>query len=137
MKCIVEKTLTFDALEPMLNTITPLPILKTVIVQFSKILPNDVVMRRLFVTSGALHRLQEIVVVTKRDPANVSMQIEDVVNSINKCFPDEVIKYYTPGYPETLLQKVDNFTITEKMGSSSNLQHSEIDNNAQNGLLAM
>jgi len=131
--------LTFDALEPMLNLQTPLPILKTVIVQFSKILPNDVAMRRMFVTSGALHRLQEIVVITKKDPANVSMQIEDVVNSINKCFPDEVIKYYTPGYPETLLQKVDNFTITEKTSSTSNLvgPHSDIgDNNAQ-GLVAM
>ena len=127
LKCIVEKTLTFEALEPMLLVSTPLPILKSVILQFSKILPNDVGMRRQFVTSGALQRLQEVASLAKKDPESASAQLDDLVNTINKCFPDEVIKYYSPGYSETLLKKVDNFSVTnapvekEKRGSQTNL----------------
>ncbi len=128
LKCIIEKTLTFEALEPMLLVLTPLPILKSVILQFSKILPNDVAMRRQFVTSGALQRLQEVSTMSKKDPESASAQLDDLVNTINKCFPDEVIKYYSPGYSETLLKKVDNFSVNtaaeiqkEKRGSQANL----------------
>jgi hypothetical protein len=124
LKGIIEKTITFEALEPMLNTGTPLAVLKGVVVQFSKILPNDVQMRRQFVTSGALQRLQEISVMSKKDPESASAQLDDLINIINKCFPDEVIKYYSPGYSDALLKKIENFTLKdtlEKTGSQTHL----------------
>ncbi|KAJ3199753.1 Sperm-associated antigen 6, partial [Entophlyctis luteolus] len=42
LKCILEKTLHLDALEPLLQPGTPFNILKYVVAQFAKILPNDV-----------------------------------------------------------------------------------------------
>ncbi|XP_014771891.1 sperm-associated antigen 6 [Octopus bimaculoides] len=104
LKNILQKCVYLPALEPLLIDAPP-NILKYVIGQFSKVLPNDTKARRLFVTSGGLKKVQEI----KVEPGTA---LAEYVNTINNCYPEEVIKYYSPGYSETLLEKVENFQIT-------------------------
>ncbi|CAG2059970.1 unnamed protein product, partial [Timema podura] len=66
------------------------------------ILPNDAKARRLFVTTGSLKRVQEI----KAEPGSTLMEY---ITIINCCFPEDIIRYYSPGYPETLLDRVEQY----------------------------
>ncbi len=122
LRCIIEKTLDFDALEPMLQTGTPESILRYVLAQFAKILPNDAGLRRAFVTSGALQRLQELAGSQPQEDRSESaptVKLSDLISSINQCFPDEVIKYYSPGYSSVLLSKLDAQSNPAKEGSQT------------------
>lgn len=67
-----------------------------------QILPRDPRARRLFVTTGALRRVQEL----EAEPGSTMMEY---ITLINSCFPDEIVRYYTPGYPDTLLERVEQF----------------------------
>ncbi|KOB74916.1 Sperm-associated antigen 6 [Operophtera brumata] len=67
------------------------------------ILPNDARARRLFVTTGALKRVQEIDTVP-------GTSLKEFINIINSCFPDEIVRYYTPGYSDSLLDRVEAYT---------------------------
>ena len=106
------------ALEPLLHD-APANILKYVVAQYSKVrhdqlskskehsihvqvLPNDPASRRLFVTSGGLKKIQEI----KPEPGSA---LREHIDNINACYPEEIVRYYTPGYSEQLLQRVDSF----------------------------
>ncbi|XP_012251743.2 sperm-associated antigen 6-like [Athalia rosae] len=126
LKQVLQKCMHIEALEPLLYNAPP-NILKYVVGQFSKILPNDARARRLFVTSGGLKKIQEL----QTDPGSTLMEYVTVIRC---CFPDEIIRYYSPGYPDTLLEAVDQFqpkcpsvfTMEQKMsdergGSSSAL----------------
>lgn len=109
LKCILEKTLHMESLEPMLNRSTPTNILKYVIGQFAKILPHDVTARREFVTSGGLQRLQEIaseLTANDKSQALTGTKIWEYIRGINECYPEEIVRYYSPGYSKTLLDKV-------------------------------
>ncbi|KAJ0178369.1 hypothetical protein K1T71_006192 [Dendrolimus kikuchii] len=90
------------ALEPLLHA-APACILKYVLAQYAKILPNDARARRLFVTTGALKRVQEIDTVP-------GTSLKEYINIINSCFPEEIVRYYTPGYSDSLLDRVEAFT---------------------------
>ncbi|KAG6442216.1 sperm-associated antigen 6 isoform X1 [Manduca sexta] len=90
------------ALEPLLHA-APACILKYVLAQYAKILPNDARARRLFVTTGALKRVQEIDTVP-------GTSLKEYINIINSCFPEEIVRYYTPGYSESLLDRVEAYT---------------------------
>ena len=35
--------------------------------------------------------------------------LSESIAAINGCFPEEIVKYYSPGYSETLLQRVESF----------------------------
>lgn len=65
-------------------------------------MPRDPRARRLFVTSGGLAKIQEI----ETDPGSIIMEH---ITQINACFPDEIVRYYTPGYPDSLLEKIEQF----------------------------
>ncbi|KAL1123339.1 hypothetical protein AAG570_002424, partial [Ranatra chinensis] len=78
------KCLCFDALEPLLISAPP-EILKYILGQFSKILPNDAGARRMFVLSGSLKKVQEIEV----EPGST---IAEYITIINYCFPEEIIR---------------------------------------------
>ena len=65
-------------------------------------LPHDPKARRLFVTSGGLKRVQEI------DCEEGSI-LQEYVNAINGCYPEEIVKYYSPGYSEQLLERVEQY----------------------------
>jgi len=95
----------------LLSLNTPLSILKPTIEQIKKIIPNDVMLRREFVTSGSLKILQEIAqkFISKNpgDPTYHSSMAENIM-LINKCYPEEIIQYYSPGYSEILLSRMEN-----------------------------
>lgn len=50
-----------------------------------QILPNDARARRLFVTTGALKRVQEIDTVP-------GTSLKEYINIINSCFPEEIVR---------------------------------------------
>ena len=76
-----------------------------------QVLPNDPSARRLFVTSGGLKKIQEL----KPEPGSA---LKEHINNINACFPEEIVRYYTPGYSEQLLQRVDTYKPSDHTGTS-------------------
>ncbi|BES91828.1 Sperm-associated antigen [Nesidiocoris tenuis] len=70
-----------------------------------QILPNDPRARRMFVESGCLARVQAI----KAEPGSTLMEL---ISIVNHCFPEEIIRYYSPGYPETFVDAVENYKPT-------------------------
>ncbi|MEN2497883.1 MAG: Sperm-associated antigen 6 [Marteilia pararefringens] len=112
LRLIIQKCTYLPALEPLLVITASRPhseILASILVQFSKVLPVEAVYRKSFVTSGCLKVIQEMQVVGSGDDAGSGLA-ESVVR-INECFPPEIVKYYSPGYSEVLLERVDQFTI--------------------------
>ncbi|KAJ3224672.1 Sperm-associated antigen 6 [Chytriomyces hyalinus] len=117
LKCILEKTLLLDALEPLLQPSTPVNVLKYVVGQFAKILPNDVAARRAFVTSGGLQRVQEIAAGLGNASGGAGgsgllngTKMGEYIRTINECYPEEIVRYYSPGYSATLLEKIDEYS---------------------------
>ncbi|KAL3320306.1 Sperm-associated antigen 6 [Cichlidogyrus casuarinus] len=104
LKVILQKCINLEALEPLLKSAPP-NILKHVLGQFSKVLPHNPAARRLFVTSGSLKKVQEL----KPEPGSV---MAEYIHAINNCYPEEVVKYYSPGYSETLLERVETYQIS-------------------------
>ena len=68
----------------------------------TQVLPHDPKARRLFVTSGGLKKVQEI----KMEPGTA---LAEYINAINGCYPEEIVKYYSPGYSEQLLDRVEQY----------------------------
>lgn len=101
LKSILQICTDLPALQSLLYD-APSNILKYVVGQFSKILPHDSNARRLFVTSGGLKKVQEI-------DAEPGSQLQEYINTINNCFPEEIVRYYTPGYSEVLLERLENY----------------------------
>lgn len=126
LKSILEKTLHMEALEPLLHQSTPPNILKYVIGQFAKIVPQNISARRAFVTSGGLQRVQEIAAIyggaVNALPVNfndgqspkagglVGTKLGEYIRAINECYPEEIVRYYSPGYSATLLEKIDEYS---------------------------
>ncbi|KAJ8917374.1 hypothetical protein NQ315_002398 [Exocentrus adspersus] len=67
------------------------------------VLPQDPKARRLFVTSGGLRKVQEM-------DAKPGTTLYEYITVINSCFPEEIVRFYSPGYPETLLEKIEQYT---------------------------
>jgi hypothetical protein len=122
LKAILEKTLSLEALDPLVQLTTPPNILKHVLAQLAKILPNDVSARRRFVTTGCCQRVQEIAAAYRaraQEGTNEMSQASDnefsgtklaeSIRQINACFPEEIVRYYSPGYSAVLLQKLDEY----------------------------
>jgi len=101
LKAIVEKlthTPALDALvqEPRL----PEAVAKPVLAQLAKVLPNDPSGRTEFVKSGGFARLQAL-------DAESGTKLKEYVDVINSAYPEEIVKYYSPDYSRTLLEKLD------------------------------
>ncbi|XP_058496194.1 sperm-associated antigen 6-like [Solea solea] len=101
LNSILQRCTDLPSLQPLLFD-APSNILKHVVCQFSKVLPHDSLARRIFVTSGGLAKVQEIK--AKSDSA-----LQKYIRVINDCFPEEVVRYYSPGYSEILLEKVEDY----------------------------
>lgn len=101
LKSVLQKCTYLPSLEPLLYE-APSNILKHVVCQFSKVLPHDSKARRLFVTSGGLKKVQEI-------EAEPGSPLQEYINAINSCFPEEIVRYYSPGYSEALLERLDDY----------------------------
>uniref|UniRef100_T1JP95 Sperm-associated antigen 6 n=1 Tax=Strigamia maritima TaxID=126957 RepID=T1JP95_STRMM len=101
LKNVLQKCVYLPALNPLLQDAPP-NILKHILGQYSKVLPNDPKARKIFVTSGGLRKIQEL----KAEPGTALLEY---INTINSCFPEEIVKYYSPGYPEQLLERVEKY----------------------------
>ncbi|KAM8730797.1 sperm-associated antigen 6 [Acanthopagrus schlegelii] len=101
LKSILQKCTYLPGLEPLLYD-APSNILKHVLCQFSKVLPHDSKARRLFVTSGGLKKVQEI----QAEPGSL---LQEHINAINSCFPEEIVRYYSPGYSDVLLDRLESY----------------------------
>eukprot|EP01112_Ceratiomyxa_fruticulosa_P008062 TRINITY_DN208_c1_g1_i4.p1 TRINITY_DN208_c1_g1~~TRINITY_DN208_c1_g1_i4.p1 ORF type:complete len:510 (-),score=125.77 TRINITY_DN208_c1_g1_i4:127-1656(-) len=100
LKGIIQKCVTLPALEPLIDS--PPNIQQYVVHQFAKVLPGDVAARREFVTNGGLQRLQLL-------NAEPGSKLREHILTINNCYPEEIVRYYSPGYSKVLLAKIDNF----------------------------
>ncbi|KAG9390840.1 hypothetical protein J8273_7099 [Carpediemonas membranifera] len=100
-KNIIQKCVHLPALDPLLH-MAPLPILAYVVGQYAKVLPSDVEARRTFVTSGGLQKVQQL-------QAEPGSKLQEHIDGVNRCFPDEVVRYYSPNYADTLLEKIDQY----------------------------
>ncbi|KAI8820874.1 armadillo-type protein [Fimicolochytrium jonesii] len=146
LKCILEKTLAIEALDPLLQPqTTPANILKYVVGQFAKILPHDVGARRAFVINGGLQRVQEIAGIYAGGtgvgvPGTLAQQVAmkegaagsgnglagtkmgEYIRAINQCYPEEIVRYYSPGYSTTLLEKIDEYSKQQDHAATANAQ---------------
>lgn len=102
LRAVLQKCVHLPALEALLPVATP-DILQHVIKQFAKVLPNDTAARKLFVTSGGLQKVQEI-------KAEDGSELKESIDTVNAAFPPEVVKYYSPDYSQTLLDRLDGYT---------------------------
>ncbi|XP_029935390.1 sperm-associated antigen 6 [Myripristis murdjan] len=101
LKNILQKCTYQPGLESLLYD-APSNILKHVLCQFSKLLRHDSKARRLFVTSGGLKKVQEI-------EAEPGSELQEYINTINSCYPEEIVRYYSPGYSDALLERLENY----------------------------
>lgn len=104
LKVVIQKVVSLEALEPLLNDAPP-EILKYVIAQYAKVLPHDATARRNFVTTGGLQKIQDIVA----SDGEQSEMLADYIQTINNCYPEEIVRYYSPGYSATILEKIDSY----------------------------
>ncbi|XP_056639929.1 sperm-associated antigen 6-like [Diorhabda carinulata] len=126
LKLCLQKCLLVDALEPLLYS-APSQILKYVLGQYSKLLPQDPKARRLFVTTGGLKKVQLL-------DAKPGTTLFEYITVINSCFPEEIVRYYSPGYPESLLDKVEQYSPQMMTVLRENNQN---ENEAQTDMLHM
>lgn len=68
----------------------------------AQVLPNDVAARKQFVASGGLQRIQEIT-------AEPGSKLKEAIDAVNSCYPEEVVRYYSPGYSHELMQKIEEY----------------------------
>ncbi len=92
--------LTFlPALDSLVHRSLPESIMRMVLEQVGKVLAADPESRRLFVNSGGLAAVQQMA----EAPGT---NLREVVEVINSNYPEEIVKYYSPGYSKELLDKL-------------------------------
>lgn len=101
LKMSLQCCLEIPALEPLLYNAPP-EILKYILGQFSKILPKDAAARRLFITTGGLKKVQEI-------EFEENSVLGEYIRVINSCFPEDIVKFYAPGFNESILERMEQF----------------------------
>lgn len=101
LKSVLQKCTHLPALEPLLLD-APEKIVKYVVQQFAKVLPNHPQARKSFVQSKGLQKVQEL----KTDEQS---KMQEYIATINSCYPPEIVQYYSPNYSDTLLQKLDDY----------------------------
>eukprot|EP01084_Bolivina_argentea_P274225 467348_1 len=131
LKAVLSKCTHLIALQPLLinfsNNDLNCKILKYIIQQFAKVLPNDTTNKKSFVQSGALQKIQELKYEYEQnnnksqdnnqeqdenDNNQENIDYSDMlqyINTINSCFPPELVQYYSPNYSKQLLSKLDDF----------------------------
>jgi HEAT repeat protein len=101
LKSIIDKCTEIQALQPLI-TAAPEKVLKYVLEQISKLLPKNPKARVPFVTSGGFQAVQKITT----EPGS---KIRDYIDVINNCYPDQAVRYYSPQYPQALIQEIESF----------------------------
>merc|ERR1712048_94659 len=113
LKNILQKCTHLPALEPLLHDAPP-DILKHVIAQYSKVLPHDAKARRIFTTSGGLKKVQEM-------SAEEGSELSQHIAAVRRCFPDDILKYYSPNYNEQLLETLESFNPNSQKQQNNNV----------------
>ena len=90
LKSIILKCIFIDALAPLLHEKAPTKILKYIVKQYSKVLPNDVEAKRTFAATKGLAKLLHIVTEDE--------DLKESILLIIQCYPDDVIKFYSPDW---------------------------------------
>ena len=102
LKAVVEKLTHIASLDTLVRMPTiPEQIIKVVLAQMAKVLPNSAEARHMFVKSGAFSKVQHL-------DLSSDAQLRDSVDIINSCYPDEIVKFYSPGYQSSLLEKLES-----------------------------
>jgi len=100
LKFIVEKLTDLPALDALLREETlPDAVARHVLAQLAKVLPNDSAGRHAFVTSGGFARVQQL-------DAQSGSKLRESTDAINSCYPEEIVRYYSPGYSQQLLDQL-------------------------------
>jgi hypothetical protein len=105
LKSVLQKCTHLAALEPLLSDEMNCPekIVKYVVHQFAKVLPNQPNARKSLVQSRGLEQIQKL-----RNDDKAS-KLQEYISTINSCYPPEIVQYYSPDYSDTLLRKLDQF----------------------------
>lgn len=103
IKLIVTQATVVGMLEVMLVD-SPPAVLKIIVRQIAKVLHNDIPGRKMFVQSRSLERLQKIYA----DPGS---KLAAAIAEVNSLYPPEIVSYYSPLYPESLLKKIDEMKV--------------------------
>ena len=115
LRNVLQKCTYLPALQALLSQAPP-EILENVVGQFAKILPGDAKARKQFVTSGGLKKVRPAdgrwcSRACRRDAtpsdntwgqiqeirAEPGTELADAIVTINECFPEEIVRYYSPG----------------------------------------
>jgi len=99
---VLSKCTHYAALQPLLKD-APVDVQIVVLGRFAKTLPHDKDARREFVKSGGL----ELTLHLRKTHGEV---VKDSVSKIVDCFPPEIVQFYSPGYKDQLMDKIDDFT---------------------------
>jgi len=101
LKAIVAKLTHLPALDELVQKDLPEGVMRMVLEQIGKVLTNDPSGRSQFVHSGGLATVQQL------GEASGS-KLKEAVEVINSNFPEEIVKYYSPGYSNALLEKLES-----------------------------
>lgn len=101
LKAIVQMCTHLSALEPLL-TVAPPNIMKYIVEQFAKTLPQNIEYKRSFLQSGGFQTIQKI----KAAPGS---KLREFIDEINNQFPPEIVQYYSPDYATSLLKKLEDY----------------------------
>lgn len=99
LKSIIGKCVYLEALDKLLHHQAPHNILKYIVGQYAKIVPDNIEEKKRLVASKGLAELQLI-------EAEPGSELKDAIDLINSCYPEEVVQYYSPGYSEVLIAKI-------------------------------
>ncbi|CAJ16416.1 axoneme central apparatus protein [Trypanosoma equiperdum] len=106
LKNIIQRCVQLPALEPLLHPEAPKNVLKYVCGQFAKVLPTDIAAKREFVANRGLATVQRI----QPEPGS---KLAEYIQSINNCYPPEIVQYYSPQYAQTFLEKIENYHVQQ------------------------
>lgn len=99
LKAILKKCTALAALEPLMRE-APANIVKYILAQFAKVLPNDRAAKRSFVQSGGLQMVQEL-------NETVGGELSEHIEAVNQCFPPAIVEYYSPKHANKLMAMMD------------------------------
>jgi len=102
LKSVISKCTYLTALEPLLQD-CPDKILKYIVVQFAKVLPNVPAARKSFVQCGGLQKVQHL------KSTDTESKLTEYIEAINGCYPPEVVEHFSPNFGATLLKKVEEY----------------------------
>lgn len=104
LKAVGAKLTHLPALDALVHRSLPESVMKLILEQIGKVLAADPSGRSQFVMSGGLAAVQQMA----EAPGS---SLKEAVDIINSCYPEEIVKYYSPGYSQQLLEKLEQMAV--------------------------